>query len=1275
MSNYQLMSGIRRLSDRINLTTDKNDFYRDYIDVQTKNDNLKNNIALIIVKLIEAVSIPDLRTVEKFEEYLTDYNLRNGTSFSVSQFIYKEWLRIIFDSIEFPAIIRQGIRNLQSGKIDQIPSNFLDEIKCLAEFHELATIRNIIIEEENLLKILSLEERNLLLHRNILHSETEGQFFVLANDSFNYLRNEICAILWDLLVLKIQDKTQCLKRFVNIIANFKIYWPDKLFEYLDQNQLKILHDESLKILLSENDLLNTGNEYEKIWLDAHIQSGHKFMHEVPNLTISGDSSYELLCDILDRKQTNYWLYQEEDSVRLKYGILIDIIFQTLKIEHKYSNLPSIPTIFQLLNEIKRPYLVIHSYLEIKDYYQHFIPFLLLDYRTCTIPFMLLNEIKIRENATETSIMDAENDKRKENQIRTQFFKSLFDLFLERLSFEQNFEEESIRQLFNVLKDQVDNFYFNTTYTNQYNHQEESNRFHYLIKALTEKRLSGNFIGTIRPRLYPKVLNGLMKCLVEFNVIDNKKGILFNCIDFELHYQLLILSKATFFENEIDENSIDELNNTKRLVVVKWFKLVSDYFMQCKIDFFENEANRNETRAIYRVSDPSSIEILNWGHFWAFMNENGLVNNLIENFETSLIFEDTDEREFSDLNQDSKTKLVVFLKGISLGIIQVTNSKLEFSSLFQGIDSLLEVLQKKLREYTLKYCITDLNKNRINVFDDRIVTLNSNIHYDSIIRLVFIAINKSEEGSRKDFYDELLKLNHDLLFLLSILNLSNYTNISNLISDKIKEIDETSFINNVSHSEQWKKAVIESLNSSSHYEIATPIINRIETWLEKVPSLKPQYSYLIYRAKLMLSFRRKDIEQISRVEIPEQHLRDNFRRSRAEDLKQFYSALHWGYNEKEFQKAIDIFRQLSSNVINSSDYAYHIYHLETMKYIKGSDSESLFQVKTEWDQFIDGASSDVKKEMTLIQKNIEYTSLFHYCNSKDYYNIDILVQKLPEILKYDEDIVPYLFESYRERDLSVTASAYLRSLESYYSKINEPVPEVVNNLRETINDEKLIGDLKSAYNEIYALGYKDLPKIIPRALNGKSNLPEFIFDELVSAGLILLEKIKSIDQITWENKYNDLLLACLRLRFAVWNWSITDQPRAGESKSGGGDLGSLDFLISSPKNSIALIEAMILESGNKAKTKEHITKCFTYLNHSKYHFVIVYFKGPKDNFESSWEAYKENVLNIDYSTDQKLISEFNDTTKQTDKLNILTGITKHVNDVVLYHLYLNISATQ
>jgi hypothetical protein len=1223
MSNYQLMSGIRRLSDRINLTTDKNDFYRDYIDVQTKNDNLKNNIALKIVKLIEAVSIPDLRTVERFEEYLTDYNLRNGTSFSISQFTNKEWLRIIFGSIEFPSIIRQGIRNLRSGKIDQIPPTFLDEIKCLKEFDELSTIINITVKEENLLRFLSQEELDILLSRDILHLETDGQFSIRSNDSFNYLKNEICAILWDSLISKTQDKTQCVINLVRIISNFKIPCPDKLFEYLDQNQLKTIHKEALDILLSESDLLDTGNEYKKVWLDMYMQSEHRFVNEIPDLMISGDSPYTLLRDILDKKRTNYWLYLEEDSVRTQCKILINIIFQTVKIEHKYSNYPQIPTIFQLLNEVKRPYLVIHSYWQLQDYYQHFIPFLLLDDRTCIIPFMLLNEIKIRENVSETSLLDAESDKKKENQIRTQFFKSLIDLFLERLSFEQNFEEASIRQLFNVLRDQVDNFYFNTTYTNQYNHQEESNRFHYIVKALTEKRLSGNFIGTIRPRLYPKLLNGLMKCLVEFKDIDNKKGIRFNCIDFELHYQLLILSKATFFENELDENNIEELDITKRLVVGKWFKLVSDYFTQCKIEFFENEANRNETRAIYRVSDPSSIEILNWGHFWAFMNENGLVNNLIENFEASLIFEVTDEREFSDLNLDSKTKLIVFLKGISLGIIQVNNSKLEFSSLFQGIDSLLEVLQKKLREYTLKYCITDLNKNRINVFDDRIVTLNSNIHYDSIIRLVFIAINKSEEGSRKDFYDELLKLNHNLLFLLSILNLSNYSDISNLISDKIKEIDETSFINNVSHSEQWKNAVIESLNSSSHYEIATPIINRIENWLEKVPSLKPKYLYLIYRAKLMLSFKRKDIEEISRVEIPEEHFRDNFRRGRAEDLKQFYSALHWGYNEKEFQKAIDIFRQLSSNDIESSDYAYHIYHLETIKYIKGTDSESLFQVKAEWEQFIEGSSNDVKKQMASIQMNIDYTSLFHYCYSKDYYNIDILVQKLPEILKYDEDIVPYLFESYRERELSITASSYLRSLELFYAKINEPVPEIVNRLRESINNEKFIGDLKSTYNEIYSLDYKDLPKIVPRALNGKTNLPEFIFEELVSAGLILLEKIKSIDQITRENKYNDLLLACLRLRFAVWNWNITDQPRAGESKSGGGDLGSLDFLISSPKNSIALIEAMILESGNMSKTEEHITKCFTYLNHSKYHFVIVYFKGPKDNFESSWEAYKEN----------------------------------------------------
>lgn len=1258
MSQYLFETGIKNLSGRINLVTDKNDSFRNYIDHPTRKDNLENNIAWLITKLISAIDLPNTRTVQHLKDFISTYNQQHNASITFESLTDKNWVRIIFDTIEFPAQISRYFYLKENDKPYQVSSDDLILLNFLYAFKQQSSSNVRLISKEVILGILSQNELQLLIDREVLKQNTIESFTILNNSYFNYLKNEIGAALWLELSKRNIDEHEKIKLYVNKIIRFGIYWPDKLAEYFDATELKKIKQQAYNILINEDDLINGGDEFNKIWIDHSRAIEANLNQGIPSEEIIGSTPFELYSTILNLTREYYWLYQENDSVRLKYGLVLNLLFQTTTLNPHEEIKDEI--ILSLLTDTTRPYLIYHSCLIIESKHPYLIPHLLSKEKTSSISFILLNKIKIRENAIGNDPSDRSYHLRKENELKTQFFKSQFDLLMDKISLDKSINEGTSQEVYNVLKIQSINFYFNTNYTNLSNHQEESKRFEYFVHSLSEKRFSGHFSGIIRPRVFPKLLPYLIDSLLADKSDFSDYYLGFDCSKFELIYQILNLSKTSFLTNELSDDETLKLNSKSITLVKRWSKMLIDYL----------------TDTSRRISNPQNIEILNWGKFWAFINEQGLLNVTLKSIHLSLTLNNTESLEYSDLNLETKAKLKFFLKSLALGISEIHRYRTQFSNSFQGIDALLNELTTILEQLTIQHCITDLENQRLNVFADITASFNTNIYHVSTIKLVFGALNKSEDARLISFHKKLLEDNHDLLFLLTIINLTESQSVVNVITEKINEIDVDQFIDSVVNVDQWKNAIIEALHSSDHFELAIPIIPKIEAWLQKVSIPREEYSNFIFRTKLMLAFKQKNAQGIIQLERPKKEY-VSLSPDYLEEQRKYYLALHWGYNDNNYVKAESIFQELISNNPSDTDSRYNIFHLGTLQNIQSGNSLELYRLKSEWEQFVQNAEElAVENELKLIQPNINYTLLFHYCHFKDYESVDRTLQSLDPILKYDGRIIEHVFQCYIDRQLPVNASSYLSEVESYYQRKNNQIVELVNTLRETINNSDLIVRLRTAFQEIYCRPYQDLPKLVPAKLNGKQNIQEFIFQEIIQASCILIEKIKSIDDIRLENKYNDLLLAIMKLRFAVWDWNISDQPRAGESESTGNDLGELDFLISSAGNSIALIEALILTYANKSYTQNHIKKCFNYLRHSRLHYVIVYFKGTARNFDSSWISYKTNVCEIEHEENRKLISkDFHDTSDETDKNGIHTGITRHENGVNMYHIYLQITSNE
>jgi len=173
--------------------------------------------------------------------------------------------------------------------------------------------------------------------------------------------------------------------------------------------------------------------------------------------------------------------------------------------------------------------------------------------------------------------------------------------------------------------------------------------------------------------------------------------------------------------------------------------------------------------------------------------------------------------------------------------------------------------------------------------------------------------------------------------------------------------------------------------------------------------------------------------------------------------------------------------------------------------------------------------------------------------------------------------------------------------------------------------------------------------------------------------VLLDKIHAIKQISHEDRFNDLLLAILRLRFPIWGWTILDQPRIGSSPTGV-NAGEADILVQAGGQNIAFIEALILESGNNTKTKEHILKCFDYVSYLSRYYIIVYFRGPAANFDATWAIYTTNVLTIPFpvlvaiNTTHRFVSLSD---KFDDVRHLKIAKTIHESGVEMFHIMINL----
>lgn len=335
---------------------------------------------------------------------------------------------------------------------------------------------------------------------------------------------------------------------------------------------------------------------------------------------------------------------------------------------------------------------------------------------------------------------------------------------------------------------------------------------------------------------------------------------------------------------------------------------------------------------------------------------------------------------------------------------------------------------------------------------------------------------------------------------------------------------------------------------------------------------------------------------------------------------------------------------------------------------------LIQANQEWEDFVRDLTDEQRKELSELSEPIASNKLHYFAATKDAIRFDQTINLLSKRHLYDEEIIPTIYNFYVERGLHELAFDYINRAQKHLSDSGIEISSVVQTIIDNSTTTHLLESLKNSLTNIRGLKAKDLALITPNIVNDKRVLSEFILNELVQASKILLDKIHGIKKNPDEDRYNDLLLAILRLRFQIWSWSIHDQARKGGSPTGK-SAGETDITIEAGNITVALFEALILRGKNKKETQKHILKSFTYSKYLDRYYMIIYFKGKLDKYDKCWESYKRDVAASAFTTDFSFdtLKGFEDISYKFDDVNHLKiAKTIHGKKIEMFHLMINLA---
>lgn len=1258
--NYEVKNRIEALSSKLKslIQSQREDTY---INHKLKSDDLQYNLSNILADVVFNLTLPDT-TLSTFKQHIDDYNSISNTSLTIEDFVNNCWIRIVSKNIMISATIQYYLWNIgyceDNGKTVKIVVDTKDLTDCLRLYYKncIEDKYPFISREafENVLDKYPAENsflEDLLISHGFIKYDEKKDNYKWYGENGVQLSSDIGALLW----MKQGGASASYDDFEAYIdmlnATDLIVW-DMTNLLIPHDHLK-LYEYSLQFLEKEEDLNRSEKEVDKFFLDSEeSRRSIENINNTPEIILDCSNPISLIESI----ENSFWRYggaSYHQNTRSYTYNLFRFIFHCIPYKSDV-----LDEFLALAKNTEKPYIVWYLYENIPEAFPSVISNMIIDDDLAPISFRIIDEIKINNDFTKNLFRETKLEYELE-QINTFCFE-MFDFMLEFYSGVKDLSNKGgvlSKILYNLSKEVFS--FGNSNEASVLKHKYKLQRYHYFVKGLNKKRIDNKNIyprPLVNNKLFLVLVEEIAEYLDQLSLEENQQSLL-GTIDLVIEFIRIANTYRTEVRlNEEFVNSVikskNSLINTCNKRVVYLFKNISSSF------------------------NGFAFEIVDWAYIYLNLQESRLINNFYSEFQASIMFNcDADKYEKNNQNQTEKIKF--FLKSLMIAHIQLSDNIEAYRATQLPTQALLRNLEEWIRENSILYSVFDFGNNRTDVFDETFNIFRNYLYYTSLSTLLHRSINNFNQEALS-FVQRLYSDSTDLGKLLIAINNLKSSNLKEFISIKIENLNVDNFINSRFTVTELKHTLIEAINSDKHWELAKPLIQRIKEHADSIEKMYSGNTYLfLFEINLLLYFKEKDLSNLKNIKIPESISLSDDEKEKYEMVKQFYVAIHHIYNIPNYNTAIELLSGLHNRDAKNIRYAYHLYKARTYKAVN-DNRDLLLHAKQEWDIFVNSLDENEQKGLVEIKDSIDSISLFSYMERESYSIFDLTFNNLSDEYKYTEELIETVFNCFMKREMYENANAYICEGYSYYLENEVDPPQILNEIRENFPNKSIIESLKRLMGNLHAQKETDLPLILPDKINDQNNLKLFLLCELIEASKKLLNKIKAIADIGKENKYNDLLVAVLELRFAVWGWDIDDQPRIGNSHKdsngiGGKDAGSADFRIKCGGRDIGLWEGLILR--DKAYTKRHIEKVEGYIKYLDNYYMIIYVTNEwSKTFDEACAEYQSHLLNIEYANNFDLDKNigYQDITSDFQNVGAFSiGRTIHGKNKEVFHLIIDL----
>lgn len=1093
----------------------------------------------------------------------------------------------------------------------------------------------------------------VLIVQNVIAKNNEQYLINFYNNKVHYwevLKDEISGYLWESITRdeSFLDDTARLKIFLTKTVNF--HWPDCL-KYCSDPAAKRFLDAAFQLVINENDLEGADQEFAKICIDNTMS--HNSIAALNSViasekfVLNNSSVYEILVsfNIWEHKAQMTYLHSQHSRNLIAYLINIIVCYDK-EFDNANSHFNAVKTFLRA--GIQKPYLIWKITRTILNHRQEIIPYLLTEPDLGIVVFILLNELKITAEYP--------------GELAINLWKKATELFLAGLLREDTVSAaEKIFKLYRELNITKYDIPYNRTNRRGNNETVDiRNKKEQQVLSIIEdcKVFPQMRRGFNNPYFFPTLFSDLATIVIDLKIppLYNNGTTGFPILQWDAISWMLRASTNWKFKEQFSlmGDGVQRLSNTflqQYLANVEGQEIMM-------FDFFKG---KEELKLPTWNEKIERLQYMNWLYQVYFIYKDGR----LDEFLTPRINIEKTTDLYHKKNNFSADKLRTHL-GVLLQILrELLEPTIPYGFENDDKKKIAVKIENRINQYIRLYVVDDHNNGRIDLFSFNRELRFKETGQEALFPQIARAINWFTD---KDSIINSITASGDISKILILLKYCSSEGIKQKLILKIKELNIVSFLENYN----WIPEVQNSLvNLTKFPELIDEIESAILLWKEKVLGRQDtaENKMILYHAELTAAYFKGDEQKLEQIEIPKQNYISSSELS--------------PYHYKEFYKGLlDIVNkpvlayQIFNNLLNQfPDYISFALNRMVAKINEAEISrttsnyrEALEEWKTIENTFDASAIENMEPELsinilTVLNRLGEYKEL-----EKRYWRLDLLNRMEPAMLGI-------MIRCLITQKKTIEIANLLSAAKSFHEFSGIAEIQFIKELETEVTGIDNIDELRQYYLNIYSSTPAKLVKIFPPRLNGKDELVPFLIKEIILAAGKMLEKIKSIEEIKNEDKYNDIIELVLDSRINPWGWHVGAQSRGAFSGIGGKQPGERDIpIMDSNKEIILLCEAWIYRGKTNAKT--HLRKIFNYYFKRSAFTVLIYnTEKTQAKFENNWVAYQKSILpSIKLPKDYTLKGDLLDVCKNFNSENsaIKVGISQHESETVIYHIFVNLN---